>query len=232
MMFFNVMKSSYLSIIYFFLGFLSCVCSYFELDFLAIIIRWASLIFISLVYYLKEKNVLFPLSILVVGIAETLLIHDFANYLKGVIIFYTFSVWFVFWVLRDNINNSINNRIIISRVFPIIISVCLIVYLFLEVLTIVTPFLKDNLMYGYILTVSILMLFGYIGFVYVTNHNQRYVWLLFLLISIVLTTLLGSIEFLYYHNFILEQFVYIVQIVSHYLFYRFLIEKEEDVIYF
>lgn len=226
------MKLKYLCGVYFLFGFIACLLLYFNMSLIAIIFRWLGFLVIGIAYFkeLESNDVLFYLGLIFSGIAETFIVIDFLAFFKEICIFFVAYSWVVIFLIKKSVNN-IEYTIGKEHIVPLVVSSALVIYLIFAVLDIVTPKIQGNSIFGYLYIGSLMFLFFYLGILYVSKHNKRYIWLLFLLSSLISSNIIGSIDSLYYHNILLEQFGGIIQIASHFFLFKFLITPEESINY-
>ena len=226
------MKLSYLYGAYFLFGFIACVLLFFDIRFIAVVFRWLGLLIISVVYFKKSEfnNLLFYFGIIFSGIAETFIVIDFLAFFKGICVSFIIYAWAVIFLVKKSVHTIIY-KINKEHIVPLVVSSVLVIYLIFAVLDIVTPRIQGNLTYGYLYIASLIILLFYLGIMYVSKHNKRYIWLLFLLISYISSNIIGSIDALYYHHDLLEQSGAIIQIASHFFLLKFLITPEENINY-
>lgn len=226
------MKLNYLYVVYFLFGCLACLFAYCDLKAIAIGFKWLGLLLISVVYYQKaeSKNVLFYLGIIFSGIGETFILIDFLAFFKAINIILIIYWWLLIFLLKNSVG-SIKYEIKKDFIIPLIVSSMLIIYFTYAILGLVKPRIEPDLIYGYFYIASLLPLLFYVGILYISKHNQRYIWLLFLLVAFVGTNILTSIDVMFYENYLLEQIGYFMQILSHFFLLKFLITPDEEVSY-
>lgn len=226
------MKFKYFYTSYIVFGFLTCLLALFDMLYLSVAFRWLSLFMISAVYFNvnKTNDLLFYLGIIFSGLAESFMTIGVEGFHVEVNICFAIYAWLVVFLLRNSVNH-VKVRIKKEQIVPLIISAFLTIYLLFYILDIISPKFKETIVYSYIFVFSFLVMLSYLAILYVSNHSKRYIWLLFLIIAFIVTTLVGSLESLYYQNNILKSGVYAIQIASHYFLLRFLITPDEDISY-
>lgn len=226
------MKYQYFYWSYFALGIMACLLAFCDMLYLSIGFRWLSLFVLSIVYFNlnKTNNILFYLSIIFSGLAESMLVIGLESFQKEIDICFGVYSWVIIFLLRNSVN-EVKFQVKKERIIPLIISTFLVVYLILQVLNIVSPKIKNNIIYCCFFVSSFSAMLIYMGILYISRHNKRYFWLLLLLIAFVSSTLLGSLEALYYKNELLRQFVFVIEISSHFFLLKFLITPDEDIDY-
>ncbi len=226
------MKLKNIYICYIALGFLTCLLALIDMLYLSIAFRWLSLFVISMVYFNKKKtsDLLFYLGVVFSGLAESFMTIGIENFHVEINLCLTIYAWMIVFLLRNSVNH-VKVRVKKEQIVPLIVSVFLTVYLLFYILDIISPKFKETIVYSYIFIFSFLVMLAYLAILYVSNHYKRYIWLLFLIIAFIVTTLVGSLEALYYQNQILKMGVFILQIASHYFLLKFLITPDEDISY-
>ena len=226
------MKLNHLYFVYFLFGCIACIFLYFDLRSLVIGFRWLSLLLLGVIYSQNAttKSVWFYLGLVFSGIGETFIILDFLAFFKEICITLIVYWWSLIFLLKKSVFD-INYKIKKEYIVPLVVSSMLIIYFVYAILEIVTPKIQDQLIYGYLYIASLLLLIFYMGILYVSKHNKRYSWLLFLLIAFVVTNILSSLEGLYYHHYLFEQLGCIIQITSHFLLLKFLTTSDEEIFY-
>lgn len=226
------MKIKHLYATYFLLSCLACMFLYFDLRFYTIVFRWLGLIVLGAVYFkkAKQKNVLFYLALFFSGLGEAYILFDFLEFFKEICITLIIYWWLLIFLLKISIK-GIKYKIKKEYIIPILVSSILIGYFVYAILEIVTPKIQGQIILGYIYTVSLLLFLLYLGILYVSKHNERYSWLLFLLIAFVITNVISSLEGLYYHNVLLEILSCAIQLATHFFLLKFLISNDEKVFY-
>lgn len=226
------MKNQYFYWSYFALGVMACLLAFCEMFYLSIGFRWLSLLILSMAYFSlnKTNDILFYLSLIFSGLAESMRVIGLESFQKEIDICFGIYSWVIVFLLRNSVN-EVKFQVKKERIIPFIISTFLVVYLIFQVLNIVSPKIKNNIIYCGFFVFSFLVMLIYMGVLYISKHNKRYFWLLLLLITFVSSTLLGFLEALYYKNVLLKQFVFIIEISSHFFLLKFLITPDEDIDY-
>lgn len=226
------MKTKYLYVLYLLLSCMACLFLYFNLHALTIVFRWFGLVVIGVIYFKKAifNSVLFYLSLVFAGVGETYIVLDFLVFFKELCVALIIYWWLLIFLLKRSIND-IEYKIKKEYVIPIIVSSLLIGFFVYSILEIVTPMIKGQIIYGYVYVVSLLLFFSYLGILYVSKHNKRYSWLLFLLIALVITNVISSLEGLYYHNTLLEVLSCAIQLATHFIILEFLTSTDENILY-
>ena len=227
-----MMKSQYFYWSYFVLGIMACLFAFYDMLYLSIGFRWLGLLVLSMVYFNlnKTNDILFYLSVFFSGLAESMRVIGLESFQKEIDICFGIYSWIIIFLIRNSVN-EVKFQVKKERIVPFIISTFLVVYLIFQVLNIVSPKIKNNIIYCCFFVSSFLVMLIYMGVLYISRHNKRYLWLLLLLISFVSSTLLGSIEALYYENVLLRQFVFVIEISSHFFLLKFLITPDEEIDY-
>lgn len=226
------MKLNYLYAVYFLFGCLACLFVYFDFQTIAISFKWLGLLVISIIYFQNAvlNNVLFYLGIIFSGLGETFIVIDFFAFFKGINILLIIYWWLLILLLKNSVGD-IEYKIKKDYIVPLIVSSALIIYITYTILDLVKLKIEQDLIYGYFYIASLLSLLFYVGVLYISKHNQRYTWLLFLLISLVGANILTSIDTMFFKNALMEQLGYFMQIATHFFLLKFLITKDEEVSY-
>lgn len=226
------MKLQYFYLSYFMIAIMACLLAFLDMQYLSIGFKWLSFFVLSAVYFNlnQENDILFYLGIVFSGIAESMMVIGIENFQREVNICFSIYAWLIVFLLKNSVNKIVFH-IKKEKIIPFVISAFLIIYLIFEVLHIISPELKNNIIYSYIFVASFLSMLFYIGILYISKHNRRYIWLLFLIISFVSSTLVGSLESLYYQNELIKQLVYIIEAASHFFLLKFLITPDKDINY-
>ena len=226
------MKLQYFYLSYFMIAIMSCLLAFLDMQYLSIGFKWLSFFVLCAVYFNLNKvnDILFYLGIVFSGLAESMMVIGVGNFQREINICFSIYAWLIIFLLKNNVNKMMF-QVKKEKIIPFVISAFLTIYLILEVLNIISPELKNNIIYSYIFVASFLLMLFYTGVLYISKHNHRYIWLFFLIISFISSTLVGSLESLYYQNELIKQLVYIIEAASHFFLLKFLITPEEDVNY-
>ena len=226
------MKFQYFYISYIALGIIACLLAFGDMQYLSIAFRWLGLLVLSAVYFnfRKMNDLMFYIGIIFSGLAESMMILGTEDFHKEVNVCFSIYAFIVVFMIRNSVN-KVKYQVKKEQIIPLIISTFLTIFLLFSVLDIITPKIKNNIIYSYIFVFSFLIMLSYMAVLYVSKHSKRYVWLLLLIIAFITSTTLGSLEALYYKNKLLEQGVFVIEIASHFFLLKFLITDEEDISY-
>ena len=222
------MKDKNLYILYGALNIVAYFLVFFDFSILFIIFRCISLLILCSIYfkYKKFNEYLFYLGIFFSAIGETYIVLGFNEYPREIIIPFIIYYLLVFALVNKTAGKS-SFKVDTNNLLPLFISLFLIIYLVLNVLNVIVPQMGGNLYLAYVFVTIFLIVILYMGILCLTKHSYRYIWLLFLLMSFMIATIIVGFESYLYPSKFLKQIIYVAEISSHFFLLKFLTSEDK-----
>jgi len=181
-------------------------------------------------FYIKRKwkSPLFYSSLIFSTIGEVLIQYGKKDFHDLILIVFSIYYWFIFFLVKRNIKEP-KYKIKRDRLVPIIITVSFVFYLVISVFIFVFNEIANDLIFSIICIVAFLVAVFYMGFIYVNIRTVRNLWLLLAMIFFIVLYVGVPMEALLFPSNYLKGGIILVEVLSHFCIYKFLITPEYEI---